>query len=96
MGLWPGIAFNFAQVCLESRFPVTNAIERGIVSVERDGDIVSDQRSSHSHSLAHSEAAGQVNRNQNLSVRTQDDWEQTHSATTRKPMSLRQTSGQVK
>ena len=60
MGLWPGIAFNFALVCLESQFLVANAIEQGLVSAERDGHIVSDQRLIRSHSLAQSDAAGQV------------------------------------
>ena len=32
MGGWPGIALNFALVCLESQFPEANATERGGVS----------------------------------------------------------------
>ena len=60
MGRWPEIAFCFALVYLESRFPVANAIERGIVSAEQDGDIVPGQRPIRSHSLAHSGASGQV------------------------------------
>ncbi len=39
MGLWPRIAFCFAPVCLKSQLPVANAVEQGIVSAERDGDI---------------------------------------------------------
>ena len=60
MGRWPGIAFEFALTCLESQFPVADAIKQGIVSAERDGYVVSGQRSIRSHSLAQSEAAGQV------------------------------------
>ncbi len=63
MGRWPGIAIEFSLTCLESQFPVAGAIEQGIVSAERaerDGYAVSGQRSIRSHSLAQSEAAGQV------------------------------------
>ena len=61
MGLWPGVAFTVALICLEFQFPVVNAIELGFVSAERDGYVASGQRPIRSHSLAQSEVAGQVN-----------------------------------